>query len=187
MTISSTAQFAIGSRTSSGRSVERRLRRRVLTSQSLSARRLLKSFAVTQFCVSPTMTASVVVCMCLVMFCVAASIVAAPFRDTEGTEPCSPDKLTVYKVVLHTFWSRDKFPKHYPDWRPPAQWSKVFGELTPHEVIFLLAVATSGLPSSRFDDRGSRDRNSPCGCEEVVSGYGGRDAFSGRVFKLCYL
>lgn len=45
-----------------------------------------------------------------------------------GGEPCQPDKLTVYKVVLHTFWTRDKFPKHYPDWRPPAQWTKVFGE-----------------------------------------------------------
>lgn len=42
-------------------------------------------------------------------------------------EGCQPDKLTVYKVILHTFWSRDKFPKHYPDWRPSAQWSKVFG------------------------------------------------------------
>lgn len=46
----------------------------------------------------------------------------------QTNEPCKPDKLTVYKVVLHTFWSRDKFPKHYPDWRPPAQWSKLVGE-----------------------------------------------------------
>lgn len=44
------------------------------------------------------------------------------------SEQCQPDKLTVYKMVLHTFWSRDVFPKHYPDWRPPAQWSKVFGK-----------------------------------------------------------
>lgn len=42
---------------------------------------------------------------------------------------CQPDKLTVYKIVMHTFWSRDRFPKHYPDWRPPAQWSKVIGKL----------------------------------------------------------
>ncbi|KAK6638869.1 hypothetical protein RUM43_007138, partial [Polyplax serrata] len=46
---------------------------------------------------------------------------------TQGklAEYCQPDKLTVYKVILHTFWTRDKFPKHYPDWRPPAQWSKL--------------------------------------------------------------
>ncbi|XP_065169993.1 uncharacterized protein mspo [Atheta coriaria] len=51
-------------------------------------------------------------------------------------EPCQPDKLTVYKVVLHTFWSREKFPKHYPDWRPPAQFSKVFGRS--HDKSFTL-------------------------------------------------
>lgn len=50
-------------------------------------------------------------------------------------EPCQPDKLTVYKVVLHTFWSREKFPKHYPDWRPPAQFSKVFGKQTKNSKI----------------------------------------------------
>lgn len=64
--------------------------------------------------------------MLLVVLCVVASTFAAPVVD--GGEACRPEKLTVYKVVLHTFWTRDKFPKHYPDWRPPAQWSKVFGE-----------------------------------------------------------
>lgn len=65
----------------------------------------------------------------LLCFGVVASA-AAPYRGVSegGGEPCQPDKLTVYKVVLHTFWSRDRFPKHYPDWRPPAQWTKVFGE-----------------------------------------------------------
>ncbi|KAH1012367.1 hypothetical protein HUJ05_011538 [Dendroctonus ponderosae] len=47
--------------------------------------------------------------------------------NQDPLESCQPDKLTVYKVVLHTFWSRETFPKHYPDWRPPASWSKVFG------------------------------------------------------------
>lgn len=40
---------------------------------------------------------------------------------------CNVDRLAVYKVVLHTYWTRDLFPKHYPDWRPPAQWTKTFG------------------------------------------------------------
>ncbi|KAG8237921.1 hypothetical protein J437_LFUL016899 [Ladona fulva] len=43
----------------------------------------------------------------------------------ESRATCSPQKLTVYKVVLRTFWSRDLFPKHYPDWRPSAQWTKL--------------------------------------------------------------
>lgn len=41
---------------------------------------------------------------------------------------CNTDRLAVYKVVLHTYWTRELFPKHYPDWRPPAQWTKTFGE-----------------------------------------------------------
>lgn len=42
---------------------------------------------------------------------------------------CQADRLVVYKVVLHTYWTRDLFPKHYPDWRPVAQWTKSVGEL----------------------------------------------------------
>ncbi|XP_032516431.1 spondin-2 [Danaus plexippus] len=52
------------------------------------------------------------------------AIAAVPPSDSEA---CNPDKMTVYRMVLHTYWTREKFPKHYPDWRPPAQWSKVYG------------------------------------------------------------
>ena len=48
-----------------------------------------------------------------------------------GKEPlvaCDPDKLMVYKVTLATHWTRALFPKQYPEWRPPAQWSKVIGK-----------------------------------------------------------
>ncbi|KAJ9576546.1 hypothetical protein L9F63_025558, partial [Diploptera punctata] len=41
------------------------------------------------------------------------------------SDNCEANKLTVYKVILQTFWTRDQFPKHYPDWRPPAQWSRI--------------------------------------------------------------
>lgn len=71
---------------------------------------------------------SLAACVCLLALLIAAFAGAATISGGSSAEPCQPDKLTVYKVVLHTFWSRDKFPKHYPDWRPPAQWSKVFGE-----------------------------------------------------------
>lgn len=59
----------------------------------------------------------------LVMLLPALAAAAAGDNDV-----CNPDKMTVYKMVLHTYWTREKFPKHYPDWRPPAQWSKVYGE-----------------------------------------------------------
>ncbi|KAF0750046.1 spondin-2-like [Aphis craccivora] len=42
-----------------------------------------------------------------------------------GAPSCSPDKLARYRVVVRTFWTRDRFPKHFPEWRPQAQWSKV--------------------------------------------------------------
>lgn len=42
---------------------------------------------------------------------------------------CEPDRLTVYRVILNTFWNDKTFPKHFPQWRPPAQWSKLVGKL----------------------------------------------------------
>lgn len=54
------------------------------------------------------------------------AVIAAVSCDMDS---CNPDKMTVYRMVLHTYWTREKFPKHYPDWRPPAQWSKIYGKL----------------------------------------------------------
>ena len=47
--------------------------------------------------------------------------------DSTGTK-CDPDKLALYRVVFNTFWDRETFPRQYPEWRPPAQWSKLIGE-----------------------------------------------------------
>ena len=52
---------------------------------------------------------------------------AAASGDPAGTE-CDADKLAVYRVVFNTFWDRETFPRQYPEWRPPAQWSKLIGE-----------------------------------------------------------
>ena len=41
---------------------------------------------------------------------------------------CPRDMLAVYKIRLETFWSEERFPKQYPQWRPPAQWSKTVGK-----------------------------------------------------------
>ncbi|KAF4531453.1 hypothetical protein B566_EDAN004224 [Ephemera danica] len=57
---------------------------------------------------------------CLLVSCAAA---AGP------SSGCSPDKLAVYQLEVRTFWTRDRFPKHYPDWRPPAQWSKTIANV----------------------------------------------------------
>lgn len=57
----------------------------------------------------------------------------APAPVPAATQPapltgCTLDRLAVYKVVLHTYWTRELFPKHYPDWRPTAQWTKTLGK-----------------------------------------------------------
>ena len=41
---------------------------------------------------------------------------------------CSSNRLVLYKVIFRTNWNRKLFPRQYPEWRPPAQWSKVVGE-----------------------------------------------------------
>ncbi|XP_018565366.1 spondin-2 [Anoplophora glabripennis] len=109
---------------------------------------------------------------CSVCFalCVIALVAGQPpgSREAASGEPCQPDKLTVYKVVLHTFWSRDAFPKHYPDWRPPAQWSKVFGRS--HDKSFTLfrlgQKSSAGVKS--FAETGRSDL-----LEEQSQGEGG--------------
>lgn len=60
---------------------------------------------------------------------------AASAAPAAATQPapltgCTLDRLAVYKVVLHTYWTRELFPKHYPDWRPTAQWTKTLGKCT---------------------------------------------------------
>lgn len=61
----------------------------------------------------------------LVLVTLSAVCAIDPRRTTTTKAPdidCSPEKLSVYRVILHTYWTRDKFPKHFPDWKPPAQW-----------------------------------------------------------------
>ncbi|XP_073995956.1 spondin-2-like isoform X2 [Rhodnius prolixus] len=40
---------------------------------------------------------------------------------------CRSNTLAVYSLKLYTFWNQKDFPKQYPLYRPPAQWSKLFG------------------------------------------------------------
>lgn len=48
---------------------------------------------------------------------------------------CDVDDVAVYKVSLQMLWSEEKFPKDYPQNRPKAQWSQVFGKLLSHSNI----------------------------------------------------
>ena len=57
---------------------------------------------------------------------IAALLAAAP----SGTQAasCPPEQLVTYRLDVHTHWSKQRFPKNYPLWRPSAQFSKFFGE-----------------------------------------------------------
>ncbi|XP_022828314.1 spondin-2-like [Spodoptera litura] len=44
------------------------------------------------------------------------------------TVGCDVDDVAVYKVSLQMLWSEERFPKDYPQNRPKAQWSQVFGQ-----------------------------------------------------------
>jgi hypothetical protein len=57
------------------------------------------------------------------------------------------DSLAVYKVELEGHWNEEKFPRHYPKFRPPAHFSKSFG--VSHNESFKLfefnELASAGL------------------------------------------
>lgn len=62
---------------------------------------------------------------------------------TTGTSTDRQDKLAIYKVILRTYWSRARFPRHYPEWRPPAQFGKLVGKFFFFLNIQLLAQSSN--------------------------------------------
>lgn len=87
-------------------------------------------------------------------------LVLALIQVTQRTaaSTCDTHILTVYKVLVKTYWSREDFPKQYPEWRPPAQWSKVLGRS--HDPSFHLfhvgETASEGL--KQFAELSHTDR-----------------------------
>lgn len=55
---------------------------------------------------------------------------AGPLRPLIGTE-CTAKSPASYILVFTGHWSPQAFPKQYPLFRPPAQWSKLIGEKDP--------------------------------------------------------
>ena len=43
-------------------------------------------------------------------------------------QDCRVKSLARYNVTFEGMWDRTVFPKQYPLWRPPAQWSGVLGK-----------------------------------------------------------
>ena len=55
-----------------------------------------------------------------------ALLAAAPGPASAAS--CAPDQLVTYRLDVETHWSKQRFPKHYPIWRPSAQFSQFFGK-----------------------------------------------------------
>ncbi|CAG0917974.1 unnamed protein product [Notodromas monacha] len=98
--------------------------------------------------------------MCLVALMLLPSTCLTTAASTVVDRPaqtCGSDKLIVYRVTLETFWSPAAFPKHYPKWRPPAQWSKVIGRShgDDFELFRVGKLASKGL--QMFAERGASE------------------------------
>ena len=63
----------------------------------------------------------------ILFFTIQLTAVLAVLVHLVNSSSCPEDILAVYKIRLETFWSEERFPKQYPQWRPPAQWSKTVG------------------------------------------------------------
>ena len=64
----------------------------------------------------------------LLFWVMTSFLLIAKVRSDASSMKCQSTKLVVYQVTFKTFWDREKFPKQYPEWRPPAQWSKLIGK-----------------------------------------------------------
>ena len=63
----------------------------------------------------------------------------------------------LYNITLTTNWTPELYPKQFPTWRPPAQWSQVWGysHAQPHILYEIGSVASDGVAS--FVETGSSD------------------------------
>lgn len=63
----------------------------------------------------------------------------------------------MYNITLTTNWTPELYPKQFPTWRPPAQWSQMWGysHARPHILYEIGSVASDGVAS--FVETGSSD------------------------------
>lgn len=46
----------------------------------------------------------------------------------DNDQECKVKGMAKFRLTIQGLWSKKRFPKHYPEYRPPAQFSKVIGE-----------------------------------------------------------
>lgn len=60
-----------------------------------------------------------------------ASLGTAAGQPLGGESVCTAQPLAKYGITFTGKWSQAAFPKQYPLFRPPAQWSALLGECRP--------------------------------------------------------
>ncbi|XP_042211697.1 uncharacterized protein LOC121859092 isoform X2 [Homarus americanus] len=98
-----------------------------------------------------------VVVLCVVGCGSALSPSVATTTTTTTTTTCPPEELTVYRVTMETHWSPRDFPKHYPEWRPPAQWSKLIGMSHDRSYVLFRAGEVADPAVKTFSETGRSD------------------------------
>ncbi|XP_043219082.1 spondin-2-like [Amphibalanus amphitrite] len=78
-----------------------------------------------------------------------ALLCALVSASPHSRDACAPGKLVVYKAVIKTFWSKERFPKQYPLWRPPAQFSKFLG-VTHNSSVYLYREGQEASPALKL-------------------------------------
>uniref|UniRef100_A0A3P9M694 Spondin-2 n=1 Tax=Oryzias latipes TaxID=8090 RepID=A0A3P9M694_ORYLA len=86
----------------------------------------------------------------LVKICLAF---AGPLRPLNGTE-CTAKSPASYILVFTGHWSPQSFPKQYPLFRPPAQWSKLIAVSHNHHFRLWEEGAAASLGVQKFAELG---------------------------------
>lgn len=76
---------------------------------------------------------------------------------TVTSSSCPRNLLAVYRLHLETYWGEDRFPKQYPQWRPPAHWSKTVGFTHPAQFVLWEVGEVVGDGIRKFVETGDSD------------------------------
>ena len=85
--------------------------------------------------------------------------------------------LAVYRLSVITNWSEAAFPRQYPQWRPPAQWSKTLG-FSHTDKFSLFSLGQVQLSNKNCLSYLAHLSASDRGCQEVCGA--GRQHWTGR-------
>jgi len=70
---------------------------------------------------------------------------------------CPAEQSARYHLTITTLWSHHTFPRQYPEWRPPAQWSKVIGYSHNSEFQLYQVGQPSSVQLQQYVERGSTE------------------------------